>query len=55
MSAEIIRFIPPPDRTREPEECFMMVFRSVAQPDDLTMDHVDTAPCEYVWSDTREK
>ena len=55
MSAEIIRFIPPPDRTRKPEDGSMMVFRSVAQPDDLTMDHVDNAPCEHVWSDTRKK
>jgi hypothetical protein len=53
--AEIIRCIPPPDRTRKPEDCSMMLVRSVAQPDDLTMDHCDEAPCEYVWSDTREE
>jgi hypothetical protein len=24
----------------------------MARSDDLTMDHADTAPCEYVWPET---
>ena len=39
MSAEIIQFIPP----HNPRGASRSVFR----PDDLTMDHADTAPCEY--------
>jgi hypothetical protein len=46
MSAQIIAFVPrqpgrAPDETR-------LVVRARVQPDDLTMDHADTAPCEYV-------
>jgi hypothetical protein len=55
MNAGIIRLIPPPDRNRKPEDSSIMVFRSVARPDDLAMDHVDTVPREYVWSDCSEK
>jgi hypothetical protein len=55
MSAEIIRFIPPPDRNRKPEDCSMMVFRSVAQLGDLTMDHLDIAPSGHVWLESGEK
>jgi hypothetical protein len=47
MSAEIIGFIPRPDRKHKPEDRSMMVFRAAAQLDDLTMDHVDAAPCDY--------
>jgi hypothetical protein len=54
MSAEIIRLILPPDRNRKPEDCSLMVFHSVARPDDLTMDHLDSTPCEHVWSDFSE-
>src|ERR1035437_4673011 len=47
VSAEIIRFIPRPDHHREQTELPTVVSRSAARPDDLTMDHVDTSPCEY--------
>lgn len=43
MSAEIIQFIP---RAHGRSDDAPMLFRS--RPDDLTMDHADTAPCEYV-------
>jgi hypothetical protein len=55
MSAEIIQFIPRPKPHREPTDFPTIVFRSAAVPDDLTMDHVDTTPCEYVPSDFSEK
>jgi len=54
MSAEIIRFLPRPNRNRKPEDFSMYGSRSAVRLDDLTMDHVDTAPCEYVWPDSRE-
>jgi len=47
MSAEIIRLIPRPDRGREPTDFPTIAFRSVVKPDDLTMDHADTAPREH--------
>jgi hypothetical protein len=47
MSAEIIRFIP-----RRIRKNVLTDFSAPkAAPDDLVMDHVDTSPCEYVWSD----
>ena len=49
MSAEIIQFIPRPNRDRGPTDVPSIAFRSAARPDDLTMDHVDTAPCEILW------
>jgi hypothetical protein len=55
MSAEIIQFIPRPKPPREPTDFPTIVFRPVAVPNDLAMDHVDTAPCEYVPSDFSEK
>jgi hypothetical protein len=48
MSADIIQFIPRPHPAREPTDLPTMAFRSVPRSDDLTMDHVDTAPCEYL-------
>jgi hypothetical protein len=54
MSAEIIQFIPRPKPHREPTDFPTIVFRSAAAPDDLAMDHVDTAPCEYVCPDLPE-
>jgi hypothetical protein len=45
MSAEIIAFVPRP-RNRKLKQTPTM-FRSQPSPDDLTMDHADTAPCEY--------
>jgi hypothetical protein len=51
MSAEIIQFIPRPYYDRECNDFPTISFRSVARPDDLTMDHVDTCPCEYRWLD----
>jgi hypothetical protein len=45
VSAEIIPFVP---RTRgRTSDEMPFVFRSRVQPDDLVMDHADTAPCEY--------
>jgi hypothetical protein len=54
MSAEIIQFIPRPKPNREPIDFPTIIFRSAAVPDDLTMDHADTSPCEYVWPDFSE-
>jgi hypothetical protein len=51
MSADIIQFIPRPQRNRGPTDFSTIAFRSAPRPDDLTMDHVDTAPCEYLWPD----
>ena len=47
MSAEIIAFIPRPNRRNLPVK-FRGASRSAIQPDDLTMDHADTTPCE-IW------
>lgn len=47
MSAEIVQFIPRENRRSRPNGV-ATEFRSAIGPDDLTMDHVDTAPCEYV-------
>jgi hypothetical protein len=52
MSAGIIRFIPRPNRGREPTDFPTIAFRSVVEPDDLTMDRADTAPCEYTPPET---
>jgi len=54
MSAEIIRFIARPDRNRGPTDFPTIAFRSATGPDDLTMDHVDTAACEVVWPHSDE-
>jgi hypothetical protein len=51
VSAEIIRFIRGPKRAREHSDFPTIAFRSAARPDDLAMDHADTAPCEYVRPD----
>lgn len=51
MSAEIIRFIRGPRRHRAPADFPVIAFRIARAPDDLTMDHLDTAPCEHVWPD----
>jgi hypothetical protein len=48
MSAEIVAFVPRLKRKREPMHAPPAAFRSAPRPDDLTMDHADTAPCEYV-------
>jgi hypothetical protein len=50
MSAEIIQFIPRPNHNRDQTDFPTIAFRSAARPDDLTMDHVDTSPCEFVFS-----
>jgi hypothetical protein len=47
VSAEIIRFMRRPNRRRAPTDFPTIAFRSAAAPDDLSMDHVDTAPYEY--------
>jgi hypothetical protein len=47
MTAEIIQFIPRPLRKPEPSGAPAIPFRSI-RPDDRTIDHADTAPCEYV-------
>jgi|GEM_PF-1534511 hypothetical protein len=54
VSAEIIRFIARPDRNRGPTDFPTIAFRSATGPDDLTMDHVDTAACEVVWPHSDE-
>ena len=47
VSAEIVQFIPRENR-RSRQNDVATAFRPAIGPDDLTMDHVDTAPCEYV-------
>ena len=54
MSAEIIQFIARPNHHREQTDFPTIAFRSATGPDDLTMDHVDTAACEVVWPDSDE-
>ena len=54
MSAEIIQFVPPPNRRRKEMDFSTIASRSAPRPDDLTMEHVDTSPCEYVWPDSHE-
>jgi hypothetical protein len=51
VSAEIIQFIRP-DRKSGLTDFPTIAFRSAARSDDLTMDHADTAPCEYVCPET---
>jgi hypothetical protein len=51
MSAEVIQFIRRPHHDREQTDFPTIAFRSVLQPGDLAVDHVDTAPCEYLSSD----
>jgi hypothetical protein len=48
VSAEIIPFTSRPKRGSGPAD-FSSTSRSAIRPDDLAMDHVDTAPCEYLW------
>ena len=45
MSAEIIPFVP--RRRGGTSDETPLVVRVWVQPDDLVMDHADTAPCEY--------
>jgi hypothetical protein len=47
-SAKIIAFVPRLNRKREPMNVRPPAFRSTPWSDDLTMDHADTAPCEYL-------
>jgi hypothetical protein len=49
VSAEIIPFILRPQR-RTLLVNLPSASRSAIQPEDLTMDHADTAPCEYLAS-----
>lgn len=48
MSAKIIRLLPRQDRKRGLTCLPTIAFGPALLLDDLTMDHVDTAPCEYV-------
>lgn len=48
MSAKIIALTPRLNRKQEPVHSSSAAFRSTPWPDDLSMDHADTAPCEYV-------
>jgi len=47
VSGKIIQFIPRPSRRSRLLD-FPAATRSAYRGDDLTMDHADTAPCEYV-------
>jgi len=47
VSAKILQFVSKAQRDRSRDE-FANVFRSKAAPDDLVMDHADTAPCECI-------
>ena len=46
MSAEIIRLVPKLRRDHHTLD-ISHLFHSQPRPDDLVMDHADTAPCEY--------
>jgi len=46
VSARIIRFVPRTSFDHRLHEA-PQPFRSMRRPDDLAMDHADTAPCEY--------
>jgi hypothetical protein len=48
MSAKIVRFIPRKSGNTGQTDFPTIAFCPVPRPDDLTMDHVDTSPCEYV-------
>jgi hypothetical protein len=48
VSTEIIPFTSRPNRRSSPTD-FPAATRSAVRTDDLTMDHADTAPCEYLW------
>jgi hypothetical protein len=48
VSAKIIAFVPRLNRKREPMHLPLAAFRSALRPDDLSMDHADTAQYEYV-------
>jgi hypothetical protein len=50
MSADIVPFIPRQSRKRGTIGFSL----SATAPDDLVMDHADTAPCEYVSPDERD-
>jgi hypothetical protein len=53
MSAEIVPFIPRPNRKSGLTDFPTTAFRLAVPAGDLTMDHVDTVPCEYVWPQTQ--
>jgi hypothetical protein len=48
MSAKIIRLLPLQDRKSRLTCLPTIAFGPALLLDDLTMDHVDTAPCEYI-------
>jgi hypothetical protein len=48
VSAEIIQFIRGPKHDREQSDFPTIAFRSAKRPDDLVMDHADTATSEDV-------
>jgi hypothetical protein len=48
VSAAIIPFVLREKCESKPSSFPAVAFRPAIRPDDLTMDHVDTAPCEYV-------
>jgi hypothetical protein len=50
VSAEVIPFVPRLNRRRKPVHFPPASLHPTPRPDDLTMDHVDTAPCEYLSS-----
>jgi len=54
MSADIIRFIPRPKHDRGQTDFPTIAFRLPVRHDDPTIDHTDTAPCEYVSPDPHE-
>jgi hypothetical protein len=52
MNAEIIRFIARPNRDRRTSDFPVVVVRTVLQSGTSTTEESDTAPCEYVPSET---
>jgi hypothetical protein len=54
MSAEIVQFIRRPKHDREQTDFPTIAFRSTA-PRDITMDHADATPHEFLQPDWYEK
>jgi hypothetical protein len=52
VSADIIQFIPRPGKDHEQTDFPTIAFRSVVR--DVAVDHVDTAPCEYLQPESDE-
>jgi hypothetical protein len=54
VSAEIVPFTHIASRNSERSN-FSALFRSAERPDDLAMDHVDTAACDRAWFESQSE